>query len=202
MHEVFSRIQEVSHICFVLEVGIKLQKIARLRKTYAFRPGLSHAGRLRPAGAERQGGGLRGQIEHTRSFRALSTLMTHIPPLWSYQSIGSIRIKVQDGSFSSKQSKTKENPSTQHPDRQRKHKSQAQHGAGTGGAACLLIYAQGSQGLDWQPNPGLSWRVRFRLLILPRVIILLSKSPLFIINLFILFCKFFPFEDWVLDSEV
>lgn len=87
------------------------------------------------------GRGLRGQIEHARSFRALSTLMRHIPPLWSYQSIGSIRIKVQDGSFPSKQSKTKENPSTQHPDRQRKHESQAQHGAGTEGAACLLIYA-------------------------------------------------------------
>lgn len=48
-------------ICFVLEVGIKLQKIARLRKTYAFGSGLSHAGRLRPAGAECQGGGLGGR---------------------------------------------------------------------------------------------------------------------------------------------
>lgn len=113
MHEVFSQIQEVFHICFVLELGIKLQKIARLRKTYAFGPGLSHAGTLRPAGAERQGGGLRGQIEHARNFRALSTLMRHITPLWSYQSIGSIRIKVQDGSFSLKQRKTKKPSPTQ-----------------------------------------------------------------------------------------
>lgn len=59
------------------------------------------------------GRGLRGQIEYARNFRALSTLMRHILPLWSYQSIGSIRIKVKDGSFSLKQSKRKENSPTQ-----------------------------------------------------------------------------------------
>lgn len=93
--------------------GDQASEDSKAQKDLCFQPRALTCWQIEAPWGRAPGWGLRGQIEYARNFRALSTLMRHISPLWSYQSIGSIRIKVKDGSFSLKQSKTKENSPTQ-----------------------------------------------------------------------------------------